>query len=484
MKTYEDKGKSGVVITRRSGLSELLTDVINRKAEYQAILVYDVSRWGRFPNSDEAAHYEFICCSSGIPLHYCAEQFANDGTATSSLLKALKRSMAAEFSRELGEKEVRGKSRLVGLGFWVGGSPGYGYRRLMVSADGKLKQVLKSGQQKSLKTDRVVLVQGPNEEIECVRSMFSMALKGKSCSAIARDLNLRGISHDGRPWSHGGVYNILKNPKYAGINVWNRTSRRLRSMCRTLEPKEWVTKPRAFTAIIDQQIFERVQLVLPGSAACLRSNKEILRRVRRLLKLRGRLSWKVLKQARGVPSLAFIYKRFGSYRNLYERVGYRLPFHLEFASEQLTRSIRLRNELVEKIRKLFPEHITISRLPHRNRSILLVEGQFRVSVLLCSPRLRRGKVSWLVAPNPAENSYITLLCPVKRTHKDVLGYFIFPRLDGFKVHYMTRNDSFLSTGVRLHSLNEFYATVKAARTRKQTIEGSSINRSNLKKAQN
>jgi DNA invertase Pin-like site-specific DNA recombinase len=95
-------------VKNRLGLSELLKDVVSRSADYKAILVYDVSRWGRFPNSDEAAHYEFLCASSGIPLHYCAEPFKNDGTATSSLLKALKRLRAADFSRELGEKVFGG----------------------------------------------------------------------------------------------------------------------------------------------------------------------------------------------------------------------------------------------------------------------------------------------------------------------------------------------------------------------------------------
>lgn len=121
VRTYDDAGKSGVAATRRTALRDLLKDVISGNADYKAILVYDVSRWGRFPNSDEAAHYEFLCLSSGIPLHYCAEPFANDGTATSSLLKALKRSMAAEFSRELSVKVHRGKSRIVRLGYWVGG---------------------------------------------------------------------------------------------------------------------------------------------------------------------------------------------------------------------------------------------------------------------------------------------------------------------------------------------------------------------------
>ncbi len=94
VKTYEDPGKSGVMIKHRDGLSALMKDVVNGTAGFKAILVYDVSRWGRFQNPDEAAHYEFLCAESGIPLHYCAEQFSNDGTASSAIVKALKRSMA------------------------------------------------------------------------------------------------------------------------------------------------------------------------------------------------------------------------------------------------------------------------------------------------------------------------------------------------------------------------------------------------------
>lgn len=100
--------------------------MVSGTAAFKAILVYDVSRWGRFQNPDEAAHYEFLCARSEMPLHYCAEQFSNDGTASSAIVKALKRSMAAEFSRELGKKVLLGKTRLARMGFWMGGPPGYG----------------------------------------------------------------------------------------------------------------------------------------------------------------------------------------------------------------------------------------------------------------------------------------------------------------------------------------------------------------------
>src|ERR1700680_1575293 len=110
VKTYADAGRSGIVLKHRTGLSNLLKDVLNGNTGYSVILVYDISRWGLFQDTDEAAHYEFLCKNAGIPVHYCAEQFANDGTLSSSILKALKRTMAAEFSRELGVKVLNGSA--------------------------------------------------------------------------------------------------------------------------------------------------------------------------------------------------------------------------------------------------------------------------------------------------------------------------------------------------------------------------------------
>jgi len=117
VRTYSDAARSGLNLEGREGLRQLLHDVERGLADYTEILVYDVSRWGRFQDADEAAYYEFICKSAGIPVHYCAEQFANDETLFGSLVKALKRNMAAEFSRELGVKVFNGKTRLARLGF-------------------------------------------------------------------------------------------------------------------------------------------------------------------------------------------------------------------------------------------------------------------------------------------------------------------------------------------------------------------------------
>src|SRR5260370_34869745 len=78
---------------------------------------FSPARRGRFQDTDESAHYEFICKQAGIKVAYCAEQFDNDGTMMSNILKNLKRGMAAEYSRELSAKVHAGPARFARLGF-------------------------------------------------------------------------------------------------------------------------------------------------------------------------------------------------------------------------------------------------------------------------------------------------------------------------------------------------------------------------------
>lgn len=59
VRTYEDSGKSGLSIGGRDQLRHLIADVQSGQADFSAILVYDVSRWGRFQDADESAYYEF-----------------------------------------------------------------------------------------------------------------------------------------------------------------------------------------------------------------------------------------------------------------------------------------------------------------------------------------------------------------------------------------------------------------------------------------
>ena len=112
VRTYSDQARSGIDLAHRPGLRQLLQDIVAAKVIYQAILVFDVSRWGRFQDADESAFYEFFCKRAGARVHYCAESFTNDDTLASTLLKTVKRAMAGEYLRELSAKVSPGNVAL------------------------------------------------------------------------------------------------------------------------------------------------------------------------------------------------------------------------------------------------------------------------------------------------------------------------------------------------------------------------------------
>src|ERR1700675_2036785 len=322
VRTYSDPAKSGLFLKNRRGLRDLLQDVTGGNTEYKAILVYDVSRWGRFQDTDEAAHYEFLCKSAGVPIHYCAETFVNDGSLSSSIMKTLKRVMAGEYSRELGVKVIAGQKRLAALGFKQGGIPGYGFRRLLVSEDRSPKQLLAQGEMKSISTDRVILVPGPAREIEEVREIFrKFTVDGMGFKAIARDLNQRGVpSIKNKRWTHSVVASLISHPKYIGCNVFNRTTMRLGSAPVTVPTSDWVICPGSHEAIVDTKTFALAQEIQGQTAR--KTNEQLLEGLRSLLAVKGKLSNKIIDESVEMLSSRTFAHRFGGLRRAFELIGY------------------------------------------------------------------------------------------------------------------------------------------------------------------
>jgi len=106
VRSYADEGKSGLRLEGRDQLQRLIADVESGGADFQVVLVYDVSRWGRFQDADESAYYEYVCKRAGIAVHYCAEQFANDGSPVSTIVKGVERAMAGDLTGSLSRGQV------------------------------------------------------------------------------------------------------------------------------------------------------------------------------------------------------------------------------------------------------------------------------------------------------------------------------------------------------------------------------------------
>src|SRR5688572_30406378 len=161
VRVFADEGKSGLSVKGRESLRRMIAEVEAGKTDFECILAYDVSRWGRFQDADESGYYEYICKRAGIAVHYCAEQFENDGSPTSNIIKSVKRSMAGEYSRELSTKVFQGACRLIQMGFKQGGPAGFGLRRALIDQTGRQKSLLRRGEHKSSQTDRILLAPVP-----------------------------------------------------------------------------------------------------------------------------------------------------------------------------------------------------------------------------------------------------------------------------------------------------------------------------------
>ena len=319
VRTYADSGISGLDLAHRPGLRQLLDDVVGHRADFSVVLVYDVSRWGRFQDADESAHYEFLCKQGGIQIHYCAEQFSNDNSLLASLCKALKRSMAGEYSRELSVKVFAGQERLTKLGYKMGGQPGYALRRLLLNADGTPHKQLQDGERKYLSTQRVVMTIGPSEEVEVVRRVFCLYLdQDMGLGEIADFLNSCHFRRDGRTFGPEHVRKILIDPKYAGCAVFGRSTKKLKSPQRAIPNNHWIVAPNSFEAIVP---LERVVAAQKKLSRRKRSDEQLLQELRHYVEAHGPVSGREMGPSNRLPSDQTFRKRFGSIPKAYELAG-------------------------------------------------------------------------------------------------------------------------------------------------------------------
>jgi DNA invertase Pin-like site-specific DNA recombinase len=427
--TYDDHGRSGLNLAGRNGLRQLLNDVENGKANFTDLLVYDVSRWGRFQDADESAYYEYVLKRAGIRVHYCGEQFANDGSMASALMKTLKRTMAGEYSRELSVKVFAGQCRLIELGFRQGGPAGYGLRRQLVDRDGKEKGLLGRGERKSLQTDRVVLVPGPESEILVVRDLFSQFVDHhQSEKDLALSLNSKGILSDmEKPWTRATIHQILTNPKYVGANVYNRRSFKLKMKRLVNPPDMWVSRDEAFQAIVSTEVFLQARRLIDARHIHL-TDDELLARLRVLLERCGKLSGILIDEAEDMPSSSIYASRFGGLYRAYELVGW---------SDRRDCSYIETNRMLRREYKTLVDSIvaglraTGAEVEVDDRSDLLtINREFTASLILSRCQETKAQSQrWRLRFDAGLVPDVTIAARLSPGNQSVQDYYLLPAID-------------------------------------------------------
>ena len=457
--SYEDAAKSGLDICHRKGLQTLLHAVVERGVVFQAVLVYDISRWGRFQDDDEAAHYEFLCRSAGVQVLSCAEQFANDGTTVSSIFKNLKRSMAAEYVRELSDKVFAAQRNLAELGFHVGSSPGYGLRRVAIGSDGKLRCQLAPGEFKPYPTDHVALVPGPANEIAVVRRIYDRFVRARGSIGpydIARELNAGGVGAvHGGPWTPFSVRKLLTSRKYAGTLVWARTTQKLRTTVKPQPKSDWVVKEGAFQPIITPRVFEQAQTVFQKRADRRIAKEKLLRSLQGVLARHGRLCSKLMNCGSSSYGLSTYQRYLGSMRNIYDHFGLSYCPGAFGGRIRGEKSIRERNLLVLRILRSFPQRLALYRVPHAARRLnLLLDRHTKIFVWIANEhKTPGGKEGWRVSPAPNEHDGLVLLCNRRAANPGYRSFYLFRRIDLKCTQYsFGLKDPLLAGALRLKDL--------------------------------
>lgn len=428
VRTYADEGKSGLSVDGRPSLQRLLADIEAGNIDFEALLVYDVSRLGRWQDTDEAAYHELCCKRAGITVHYCAEQFENDGTIGSSIIKTVKRAMAGEYSRELSVKVFAGQCRLIGLGYRQGGAPGFGLRRMLVDEQGRHKGMLDRGEHKSIATDRIVLVHGPNDEVEIVQEIYRRFIdKGQSEREIADWLNGEGIKSDlGRPWTRSAVHQILINDKYAGHNVWGRTSFKLKSKHVRNDPSNWIREDDAFPAIVSQAQFDQAKAIIEQRSHRL-TDDEMLALLAAIYEKNGYLSGIIVDEYEDGPSSSAYQSRFGSLLRAYSLVGF-TPDH-DYRYLEINRALR---QLHPSVLETAIDGICAaggSALRNANDDTILVNGEVTASIVIARCKLTQGgSRRWKIRLDEALRPDFTICVRMDEENMEPHDYYVLPRM--------------------------------------------------------
>ncbi|HIE1841459.1 TPA: recombinase family protein [Pseudomonas aeruginosa] len=429
VRVYTDAGKSGLSLDGREALQHLLQDVDAGQSDFSVVLVYDVSRWGRFQDPDVSASYEVRCRQAGVRVEYCAEQFVNDGSPVSSIIKSVKRMMAGEYSRELSVKVFAGQSHLIELGYRQGGPAGYGLRRQLIDQTGQPKTLLSRGEHKSLQTDRVILTPGPESEQQVIQDIYHAFVKeGRSEADIAAQLNRRGLRTDWeRPWTRGVVHQVLINEKYIGNNVWNRTSGKLKQP-RTRNPiDQWVRADGAFSPVVDHSLFLAAQAIIRARSRHW-SDEQMLVALRQLFEVRGCLSGLIIDEQEDCPSSSCYRQRFGSLLRSYSLIGYsptRDYSYLEANRRLREQHPDILSDTQERIR-VVGGRITVDP----QTQLIWVNDEFSISVVLCRCQCAGvARRRWQLRFDFGLLPDLTIAVRMLPGEREVLDYYLFPMID-------------------------------------------------------
>ncbi len=194
---YYDEGITGTKKEKRPGLMQMMEDCRNGRIDY--VITKSVSRFAR--NSADCLELTRTLLGIGIPIYFEKENI-DTSKMEGELLLSIMGGIAQAESASISENNKLGAKYRFQNGTFKISCPPYGY--IWDKDSGRL------------------LIN--REEAEVVRYIFDETIAGRGRDSIAAELRWRGVpARKGGAWSASTVGDILKNEKYMGDCLFQKT---------------------------------------------------------------------------------------------------------------------------------------------------------------------------------------------------------------------------------------------------------------------
>jgi len=261
VKVYRDEALSGAHIENRPGINALLIGALDGR--FDVVIAEDLSRISR--DQADTANFFKKMIFLGVPVETVSEGLINE------LHIGLKSTMNALYLKDLAEKTHRGVIAAVLRGGVPGGKL-YGY---------DLEHALDEAGE-PIRGKRTI----NQQQAEIIRDIFAAYASGKKLKHICEDLNRGGIeAPNGGKWAPTTLVGsfvrqtgLLRQTLYNGTITFNKMQYRKHpetgKRVSILRPEsEWVSVPIPELAIVNDNLFAKVQRALDIRSAKQRERK-------------------------------------------------------------------------------------------------------------------------------------------------------------------------------------------------------------------
>lgn len=234
---YIDEAKTGTN-DNRDGFQQMMEDAY--MSDWDFVVVYKMNRLSR--SVADSMHYKKQLNNLGIRILSIIEDF-DETTPEGGFFNLITMGISEFYVKNLAREAFAGLMQNANKAIHTGGIPPLGY---------------------DLDKDKKLIIN--KKEAEAVKLIFELVLKDFSYAAIARRLNEKGYRTKTGNKFKSHLTDLLKNRKYIGEYVYNRSAKKnvdgTRNHHKNKTDKEIVRIPNAIPAIIEKEIFEKVQRIL------------------------------------------------------------------------------------------------------------------------------------------------------------------------------------------------------------------------------